>query len=188
MRWRRRGHDDLRRWAEDLSARHGAAIASLVGRSTVPEIRVEVSPAGEWAAWTSGRTVTLNAGWFARHPDDVGGLLHEVAHAVMEAPGQAGTSWLIEGIADYVRDALGFDASWTFAHHEPGMATAGYQTTAHFLLWFEARRPGTVAEIARRLSAGTYHPDVFEELCGAPLEALVDAYDRDAGGTGGGPG
>ena len=70
------------------------------------------------------------------------------------------TIWLIEGLADYVRDELGHDAPWTNAHHEPGKATAGYQTTAHFLQYVERTHPGTVKRLAQALMADTYSPDV----------------------------
>jgi len=176
---RARRDERLRTWARELYLHHGPAIAGLLGRDTPPPIRIEVTSGGPWAASTSGRTVTLNRTWFEEHPDDVGGCLHEFAHAVMEAPGREGIAWLVEGIADYVRDVLGFDAPWTTAHFEPGGATAGYQSTAHFLLWLERRRPGVVADIARRLSAGRYHPSAFAELAGAPLSTLEVEYERE---------
>ncbi len=151
----------------------------LLGHRTAPAIRIEVVDDGSWAAWTNGRTVTLNARWFAEHPDDVGGCLHEFAHAIMQAPASDGTFWLIEGIADYVRDVLGFDAPWTIAHHQPGRATAGYQTTAHFLLWLERRAPGVVTEVARRLTVGGYDDSAFVELTGSPLGELVETYEAE---------
>jgi hypothetical protein len=76
--------------------------------------------------------------------------------------------WLIEGIADHTRDVLGFDAPWTFAHFEPGKATAGYQTTAHFLAWLEGVQPGAVVALARRLAEGTYAEGAFAEICERP--------------------
>jgi hypothetical protein len=177
------GDDErLRTWAEALYAEHASAICDLVGVVEPPSVRVVVAEGGPWAAWTSGRTVTVNARWFREHPEDVGGCLHEFAHAVMHAPARERDSWLVEGIADYVRDALGFDARWTFAHHEPAGARAGYQTTAHFLLWVERRSPGAVREIARRLSRGAYEDAAFEEVVGASLDDLVEAYEREHAG------
>jgi hypothetical protein len=181
-----RGHrraEILRSWARELYTRYGPTIAGIVGSQRVPPVRIEIADGATWAASTSGGTVTLNADWFAKHPDDVGACLHEFAHAVMAAPTyDATTSWLIEGIADYVRDVLGFDAAWTFAHHEPGMATAGYQTTAHFLLWLERRRPGTVTELARSLCDGRYEPSSFEALLGASLADLARDYEHGPDG------
>jgi hypothetical protein len=179
VRRSRRRDERLRAWADELYQRHGPAIAALLGREATPPIGIEITSGGPWAASTSGRTVTLNRRWFEEHPDDAGGCLHEFAHAVMEAPGREGISWLVEGIADYVRDVLGFDAPWTTAHFEPGGATAGYQSTAHFLLWLDRRCAGAVTELARRLSAGRYHPSAFVDLCGTSLEELTAEYEGE---------
>ena len=168
----------LRRFGEDLYERYGPAVAELVGVPITPKIQVDVEPRGPGAAWTSGDRVVLSAAWFAQHPDDVGGCLHEFAHAIMRAPVYDDeTAWLIEGIADYVRDVLGFDASWTRAHHEPGEALAGYQTTAHFLMFCEARHPGTVRRLSQLLIRGEYSDASFEGLCGEPLASLVTEYE-----------
>jgi hypothetical protein len=180
LRWRARD-EALRAWGESLIERHGADVARVIGHDgPLPHgLRVEVAAGGSGAAWTSGLTITLNARWFAEHPDDAGGVLHELAHAIMRAPRYDQTTiWLIEGIADHVRDALGFDERWTFAHFEPGKATAGYQTTAHFLAWLETERAGAVAELSRRLSDGTYDRAAFEAIAGRRLEDLVAAYER----------
>jgi hypothetical protein len=179
---RPRADDELRSWAQHLYQEHASAICGLVGVVAAPTVRIGIADGGPWAAWTNGRTVTLGARWFREHPDDAGGCLHEFTHAIMHAPAREGTSWLIEGIADYVRDVLGFDAEWTFAHHEPGGATAGYQTTAHFLLWLEGRAPGTVREIARRLGEGRYDDGAFDELAGRSLTELVDDYESEQAG------
>ena len=82
------------------------------------------------------------------------------------------TIWLIEGLADYVRDELGHDAPWTQAHYEPGKATAGYQTTAHFLQYLERTHPGTVKRLAQALMDDTYSPDVFRQCTGKPLRRV----------------
>jgi basic secretory peptidase family protein len=169
-------------WAADLYATHARAIADLVGAAEVPQISVRVERSGPGAAWTSGDRVFLSARWFAEHPEDAGGCLHEFTHAIMQAPVyDDSTRWLIEGIADWVRDRLGHDAPWTFAHFEHGKATAGYQETAHFLFWLDDRVPGSVRELARRLSTGTYAERAFEELHGEPLAALVSKYEAAQG-------
>ena len=174
---------DLIAWAMDLYATHGSAIADLLGADGPPPIRIHVAREGSGAAWTSGTDVYLSSRWFAEHPDDVGGCLHEFAHAIMRVPiYDDTTAWLIEGIADYVRDVLGHSASWTFAHHEPGKATAGYQTTAHFLLWLEATAPGAVSALSRRLADGTYAERAFAEITGRSLTECVAAYEEGQAG------
>jgi basic secretory peptidase family protein len=171
----------LRGWVERLYERHAGDIAELIGAGSVPDITVHVERHGPGAAWTSGTDVFLSAHWFSQHPDDVGGVLHEFTHAIMRAPTyDATTIWLIEGLADWVRDELGHDAPWTRAHHEPGKATAGYQTTAHFLQCLERKHPGTVKRVAQSLMADTYRPDVFLECTGKPLEVCVGEYELEA--------
>jgi hypothetical protein len=169
----------MRAWAEALIAQHGEAVAAVLGMSPpLPDVEVDVVPTGGGAAWTNGLRITLNERWLRDHPDDAGCVLHELSHAYLRAPEySARTVWLIEGIADLTRDVLGFDADWTFAHHEPGKATAGYQTTAHFLGWLEAERPGTVAALSRRLAEGTYDEGAFAAVCERPLEELTAAYE-----------
>jgi Peptidase of plants and bacteria len=172
--------DRIRRWAEGIVQEHGTAVGRLIGVDPpLPPVTIDVDPDGPPGV-TDGLTITLSERWFLEHPDDIGCVLHELTHAYMRAPDyDATTIWLIEGIADHVRDVLGFDTSWTFAHFEPGKAMAGYQTTADLLTWLEGRRPGAVSELSRRLSDGSYRETVFAEVGGAPLTELVAAYEAD---------
>jgi hypothetical protein len=150
-----------------------------------PEVAVDVSASATAPGSTSGLRITLGERWFRMHPEDAGCVLHELSHAYLRAPEYSPrTVWLIEGLGDHVRDVLGFDAPWTHAHFEPGRATAGYQTTAHFLAWLEGERPGTVAGLCGRLADGTYDEGDFAALCERPLGALVAAYEaaNDVGG------
>jgi hypothetical protein len=97
---------------------------------------------------------------------------------VMRVPAyEPSVGWLTEGIADYVRDVLGFESAHTFATFRHGGAMRGYQSTAHFLMWLGRRRPGAVEDVSRRLSAGSYDVDVFRDLTGTPLYELVDTYE-----------
>jgi hypothetical protein len=170
----------LQAWAEELYATYGRQIADLLGVHEPPAISISIASAGPGAAWTDGTEVTLSAPWFALHPDDVGGCLHEFAHAIMRAPVYDGTTkWLIEGIADWVRDELGHDMPWTQPHFEPGAATNGYQTTAHFLRWLETRTPGTVKALSVRLITGTYDPQVFQPITGLTLAGCVSEYEAE---------
>jgi len=174
----------LRTWAERLYEQHAADIVALVGAEEIPDITVRVEHEGPGAAWTNGTQVSLSRRWFTQHPDDVGGVLHEFTHAIMRAPTYDETTiWLIEGLADYVRDALGHDAPWTQAHYEPAKATAGYQTTAHFLQHLERNHPGTVKRLAQALMADTYGPDTFRQYTGEPLAVCVSRYEREATGA-----
>jgi Peptidase of plants and bacteria len=171
----------LRAWAEGLYEQHARDIAELIGAQTIPQVTVHVERRGPGAAWTNGTDVFLSSRWFAEHPDDVGGVLHEFTHAIMQAPTyDQTTSWVIEGLADWIRDELGHDAPWTKAHHESGKATAGYQTTAHFLQYLERNHPGTVRRVAQALMHDMYSTDVFRQCTGKPLEVCVSDYEAGA--------
>jgi hypothetical protein len=171
----------LRAWAEGLYEQHAHDIAALIGATAIPEVTVHVEHHGPGAAWTSGTDVFLSKLWFTQHPEDAGGVLHEFTHAIMRAPTyDQSTTWLIEGLADWVRDELGHDAPWTTSHHEPGKATAGYQTTAHFLQYIERTYPGTVKRLAQALMDDTYGPDAFRRCTGKPLEVCVSDYEQGA--------
>ena len=88
----------------------------------------------------------------------------------------ATNAWLVEGIADHIRDRLGMEMAWTFAHFEVGKASAGYQTTAHFLAWLEDRGRGR-RDLCRRLADGTYDEGAFGEIGERPLSELIAAYE-----------
>jgi hypothetical protein len=153
----RRDRDRIRVWAEGLVQEHGEAVARLIAVDPpLPAVTIEVTPDGPPGV-TGGLTITLSERWFLEHPDDIGCVLHELSHAYMRAPDyDTSTIWLIEGLADHVRDVLGFDTHNVRAT-EPGKATAGYQTTADSS-WLEERHPvpsrssadGTARPLRRR--------------------------------------
>ena len=53
-------------------------------------------------AATGGGVMTVNSGWCRAHPEDTGLTVHEMAHVVQAYAGY-NPSWLVEGIADYIR-------------------------------------------------------------------------------------
>ncbi len=177
----------IRGWAESLIAEHGADVASLVGvEPPLPRVTVEVLPGQGPPGQTSGLRIILSERWFLEHPDDAGCVIHELAHAYMRAPRyDHTTSWLIEGLADFVRDSLGLEAAWTKAHFEVGQATAGYQTTADFLFWLDHLQPGSSKELSLQLIAGTYGPTSFQTITGRSLDDLVASYEADRRSRGG---
>ena len=111
-------------------------------------------------AITHERTIFLNSEWFSRHPDDYGTIVHEVAHAVMNIKiAIEEETWLIEGLADYVRDVLGYASTEgdlpSFPYYDVKSIFKGYQTTAHFLLWAgEKYGEVEVKNLARLISQG----------------------------------
>ncbi len=173
----------IRSWGRALVVEHTAAVAELMGlEAPLPRVRVHVLRRLANPAVTSGRRIVLSEPWFAEHPDDAGAVVHELSHALLDlrsAPD--GTLWLLEGIADLARNHVGLHAPWSAPHHEPGGATAGYQTTAHFLAWLEEQSPGTVADLVDRVRHGGLDDQRFTRDGRALADVVADYDARHAG-------
>jgi hypothetical protein len=165
--------------ARALHRRLGTTIARLLGSADVPRVTFSITddPVAPPAA-TSGTDVVLAWSWF-EHREDDGAIVHELAHAIHRSRQyDQATAWLVEGIADWVRDLTGHAAPHSRPRHVPGGATQGYQSTAHFLIWLDRHRRGGVTELARALARGDYRPEEsFSRIFGAPLHELVRDYD-----------
>lgn len=152
-----------------------------------------------WPAATGGKTVILNLNHFdnirfdygSRKADD-GAIVHEIDHAILSAPtweqdrSKPGYNvWMIEGLADYVRDKLGYQRGGirgkegSYPVYRKGKALEGYQTTAHFLMWLEKKRSSIIRELYQALVDDTYTSAIFNNLFGKPLEELVKTYERE---------
>lgn len=169
----------IKAWAEFLVDEHGPAVAAIVGVAPpLPRVHVRVVRDAANPASCAGRTISLNERWFADHPEDAGAVIHELSHAYLGVRRtRPHTAWLVEGIADLTRNQRGLTTSWSFAHYVPGRATAGYQTSAHFLAWVEASSPGTVATLAHRLRRDAYAERDFT-ADGRSLHEMVRVYEE----------
>lgn len=54
-------------------------------------------------ASSEGRIILGNIDYYQTHQHDVGSMIHELVHLIQEYPKNVCPTWLIEGIADYVR-------------------------------------------------------------------------------------
>lgn len=167
-----RTDQELIAWAEGIVKRYGASVAQLLGidpRHVVFNI-VDMKYAGE----TVGTTISLDRDWYTDNPDDVGGVLHELVHAYLAGSDYTDENdWLHEGIADYVRVALGFPADAFTGKGEP---KEGYAATASFLAWLEYTNPGSVSNLAQSLADRSYRQNEFRAVTGSSLKSLVDQY------------
>lgn len=135
-------------------------------------------------AQCSGDRVEVSVGWLRDHPDDLGMLTHELTHAVQAYP-DYNPGWLTEGIADYARHLYG-------PKEQPGWSLAakltadqsyrdGYGTAAKFLLWLDARTPGAVDKLHRKMQTGGLKRGDIEAIAGRPLDALWDECVKAGG-------
>lgn len=139
---------------------------------------------------TAGGIVYLSSDWFVTHPNDLGAVIHEMAHAVQGyivwQP-----SWLIEGIANYVHYRIGYQG-WDPANYPPHCGpgsphyTSGYACSAVFLQYLEKTYDkNIVSKLNRELRTGTYSDSLFQTYTGKNLRDLWQECKKSdcVGGT-----
>jgi hypothetical protein len=165
--WGRKAAALVEQWHPKISA-----LLHSEGHTPPREVRIVFRKNMKGVAFASGRTITIAAAWVKAHPDDFGMVVHELTH-VVQGYRRGGPSWLVEGIADYVR----------FSHFEPKTRIRvdpkrasyrdGYRTAAKFLAWAEAKHDrGLVRALNAALRAGAYKDSLFEKRTGKKLDAL----------------
>ena len=114
-----------------------------------------------------------------QHPDDVGAMVHETVHVVQDYRSRKNPSWLVEGVADYVR----------FFKYEPGKAgrlTPGrakydgsYRVTAAFLAYVVGTYDReAVKKLNRAMREGKYTAELWKGLTGKTVEELGQEWRR----------
>ena len=163
------------------------------GRSPDEKIKIILDRNREWPAATEGKTVVLNLDHFdkiaetygMREADD-GAIVHEIDHAILYAPKyDNSTSWLIEGIADYVRYSLGYQRrqkgglNGSYPHFEE-IVLSSSQSTADFIMFLQTMRSTIVKDLVRALLNGTYNEKIFKKYYKKTLEELIAEYIKSA--------
>ncbi|KAH9947103.1 peptidase of plants and bacteria-domain-containing protein [Amylocystis lapponica] len=114
----------------------------------------------------------------------LGVLTHEMVHCYQYNAQGTCPGGLIEGLADWVRLHAGFIPP----HWKPGGGEkwdAGYDATAYFLDWIEARYgDGIVRELNMRLRDQVYDVRVFQDLTGHDVNELWKLYKAYPGPRG----
>jgi hypothetical protein len=127
-------------------------------------------------AYTSGSTIVIAAAWIKKQPNDYGMVVHELTHVIQRYRGN-NPSWLVEGIADYIR----------FYHYEPKTKLTvnrrrasyrdGYRTTAMFLAWIEKTKDKDfVRKLNVALRQGKYKDELFKTYTSKSLDELWDTF------------
>jgi hypothetical protein len=128
------------------------------------------------AAASRGRIVGA-VDYFRRRPKDVGAFVHETVHIVQSYPGRNNPSWLVEGVADYIR----------FFKYEPGKLGRidpksahydnSYRVSAAFLAYLVEKYD---KQIVRKLNAALrerrYEDNMIHEITGKFLGELDDEW------------
>ncbi|CAF3394306.1 unnamed protein product [Rotaria sp. Silwood1] len=131
-------------------------------------------------AVTSGANVTFSAKWLHDHPADTDVVTHELMH-VVQAYSSDNLSWLVEGIADYVRAKYGINnasAGWSMPNYSfDQMYTDSYRVTARFLIWLENRIDSSIVEqLDLCLRQEAYTEQIWQRLTGKTIDQLWNQY------------
>ncbi len=130
-------------------------------------------------AYASGGEVYCAATWFRERPEDIGAIVHELAHVVQKYPAGA-PGWLVEGIADWVR-FYHFEPPEARPQSDPNRARydAAYRTSAQFLEWARSTyEPDLVVKLNAACRAGEYSEQLWIDFTGKPVETLGDEWKR----------
>ena len=129
---------------------------------------------------TVGRRITLSAPYLRAAPHDAGMFVHELVHVVQAYPGNVAPWWLLEGVADYVRDysLLREPARWV----APADADVrrGYTHAAALLEYIvRTRHGGDAAALLRPLNAAFRRGENGEAWLAARYGCTVDDFVRE---------
>lgn len=129
-------------------------------------------------AYASGTRITCAADWFKQHPDDRGAVVHELVHVVQQYRSRRNPSWLVEGVADYIR---WFQYEPASARPRPNPARAkytdSYRTTAALLNYVASVHDDRiVVRLNQAMREGRYQPELWMEYTGSTVEELWDLY------------
>lgn len=128
-------------------------------------------------ACTVGAKITVSNEWIRKYPTDFGMIIHELVHVIQDYRDnvQPKDFWLIEGIADYIRD-IHFEPnlrSVDFCNFPNRHYTDGYSVTAAFLSWIELLKcPNIIHLLNSSLYCGQYEDELFVLWCESTLNDL----------------
>lgn len=138
----------------------------------------------EGVAYAAGSRIVCSSKWYIDHPEDLGSIVHELAHVVQNYRRGRRPGWLVEGIADHVR----------FFNYEPedqrprpraGRAKYddSYRTSAAFLDWVQTTfDKDLVVELNAACREARYQPELWQERTGHSLEELGQLWQDHLAG------
>ena len=141
-------------------------------------------------AYTTGTNVFVSASWCSdqMNGEAVGSLVHEAVHVVQQYDFGNAPTWLVEGMADYVRwfkyepQSHGADVVWmrklgkNFSPHY----NDSYRISANFLNWVsEKYDSNAVTEVNAALRQGNYTDDFWKQHTGKTVQQLGDEWRNE---------
>jgi hypothetical protein len=144
-------------------------------------ISITIDPHYDGVAEVEGTAMRINPAWLRQHPRDTDLVTHEAMHIVQAYGEDTEPAWLVEGIADYVRDAYGIDnagSGWALPTtlKPEHRYDSGYRVTAAFLKWADGLHPGLVKGLDTALRGKRYSSALWQKLSGRDVDALWRDY------------
>lgn len=132
--WANRSQRDLDTWWPKIHDLLGVPLP----KEPAP-IQIVIKTHGNGVAGTGGRYIEVNGDFVRKHPDDVGLIVHELVHVVQAYP-RYNPSWLVEGIADYIR-WMRYEpvSAWPKVNPDKADFHRGYRDVGAFLDWAQAK-------------------------------------------------
>ncbi|MDB5175902.1 MAG: secretory protein [Candidatus Saccharibacteria bacterium] len=168
--------------APDLAS--AAKIAQQVCLTSLPQVFAYLSPApqappyqiifdtNQYAAYVQYNQIHISIAYARSYPNGIASTVgHEITHLDQNYPASS-PSWATEGIADFMRNKLGY--TWDYFNCKPTERwTSGYGCTAKFLTFVSNRYDAQlVHNIHLAIKAGTYSDNIFVSETGKTAEAL----------------
>lgn len=134
-------------------------------------------------AYTTGTNVFVSSSWCRNEMNGqaIGSLVHESVHVVQQYHSGNVPSWLVEGMADYVRwfkyepQSHGADIVWMrhLGRHFSPEYDGSYRVSANFLNWVtEKYDPDIVTQVNAVARDGTYTDEFWKQRTGKSLQEL----------------
>jgi hypothetical protein len=147
-------------------------------------------PHGDPAATNKG-TVHLNISYFRQHPTDVGVIVHEDTHVIQGYGSKFYTPqapfWIVEGMADWVRNKLGYTDPANYHCGSGQTYLSGYNCGAVFLDYLSSYDSNFVQDAHNAIRQGGYSDTTFIlQKTGSDLKTLYNKclQSNCAGGSG----
>jgi len=124
-------------------------------------------------AATSGDKIVGSVEYFKRHQDDVGAMVHELAHVVQAYRGPGNPGWLVEGVADYVRYYKFEPEKKRRINPNSAKYDGSYGTTAAFLNYVSEKHDrDIVKKLNQAMREGKYKESLFKDYTGKTVQEL----------------
>lgn len=115
--------------------------------------------------------------YFKEHDKDFGAMVHEMVHVVQSYKGRNNPGWLVEGLADYIRNYRWEPKKPRLLTPEQAKYDGSYQITARFLAFLmDTYDAQIVNKLNKIMREGKYTEETFKELTKKTLPELGDEW------------